>query len=160
MPMSAEIERQRVTCTSDDHVVEQWEVHQGYVHVDGVRVLGGDGSRGVPVVTTIDMVCCSCAARTGNGHYVTPAVLWGRYEHALGRPMYWFAAALPCPRHDCETTQTKCNWCDAPINTENSLSELCEDCAEADSKQIEQDEARERAYWRHVDQKIDEARGK
>jgi hypothetical protein len=99
--VSEEMERQRVTCTSDDHVIERWESRQGYVHIGGVRVLGAHGSNGVPVVTSIDRVCSACAARHGDGNYTAPALLWGRYEHALGRPVYWFSAALPCPRHCC-----------------------------------------------------------
>jgi hypothetical protein len=105
MAYSAEIERQRVTCTSDDHVIDRWESHRGYVYVDGVRALGAHGSTGVPVATVIEFVCPSCSARTGDGHYTVTAVLWGRYEHALERPMYYFAASLPCPRHQCSNTR-------------------------------------------------------
>lgn len=57
-------------------------------------------------------------------------------------------------------TGHKCEWCDAELDRENSLSELCADCVEADDKQDAKDEASECAYWRHINQKIDEARGK
>lgn len=53
-----------------------------------------------------------------------------------------------------------CDWCDAPIDTEKSTSELCDDCSAVACKHIEEEETDRHAYWRHVNQQIDEARGK
>jgi hypothetical protein len=53
-----------------------------------------------------------------------------------------------------------CDWCDAPIDTENSTSELCDDCSAVECTYIEAEEARTAAYWRHIDQQIDESMGK
>lgn len=52
----------------------------------------------------------------------------------------------------------RCEWCDAEILED--CGSLCEDCKAVDLKQAKLAEERVEAYWRHVNLKIDEARGK
>ncbi len=71
--------------SSAETVVPDWSDVGGFVAVDGERVLGGYGSRGVPVARTCAATCQRCKRLS----VMWQLVLWQRFEHALDRAMYW-----------------------------------------------------------------------
>ena len=55
-------------------------------------------------------------------------------------------------------SEPKCEWCDAVI--EPDCGSLCDDCKAVDLKHNADAADSEWRYWQHVNNKIDEARGK
>ena len=86
---------------SDDRRVRGWTRNsRGLVKIGKRLALGGYGSHCIVSKDVMYLPCSACCAvrKDGSGLYQAPAVLWGRWEPALGRPMYYFRPAHRCPR--------------------------------------------------------------
>jgi hypothetical protein len=69
--------------------VPEWQDVDGYVHVNGERVLGNASGKPVRAESAGESMCQRCAT----GRVSRPLALFKRFEPALGREMFWFGFA-------------------------------------------------------------------
>jgi hypothetical protein len=81
-----------------DRKVRQWTQRDGVAYVNGKRAFGHSGCTGLKVRTHVDALCSHCASGGRySGFYTARAELFGRFESALGRPLFWFRQVTWCP---------------------------------------------------------------
>lgn len=76
--------------TGEDHQITCWEERDGVVYVAGEPAPGGYQVNRIPVRKSYERACQRCK----DSNITVPMVLWVRFEHALGRLMYWFGTDL------------------------------------------------------------------
>ena len=109
----------RSDMNTDDQVVANWTEQDGLVVVDGKVVQGAYGTRTVAVRRSTHVTCQRCK----QVNVEVPLVLLKRYEHALGREMFWFGVPpepyrmperciecrkIPVPHPDCPYSSDRC----------------------------------------------------